>query len=256
MDLDGKVALVTGGGKRVGRAIGLALAGEGVRLMVHYGHSAEAAGDTVAAARALGVEAEAVPADLARPEAIAGLFETVHGRFGRLDFLVNNAASFQRRAFDAISLDEWEAVMAVNLRAPFLCTQHAARLMRAVDRPPGETALVVNLADLSGVQAWRGYTHHGVSKAALLHLTRVAARELAPAVRVCAIVPGAVLPAVGFDPEGETWRRIGQGVPLGRSGAPDDVARAVVFLARSDYITGAILPVDGGAHLIGPGRRA
>jgi len=256
MHLDGKVALVTGGGRRVGRAVVLALAAEGARLVVHYGRSADAAGQTVAEARALGAEAEAVPADLAHPEAIAGLFETVADRFGRLDVLVNSAASFQRQAFDAISLDEWEAVMAVNLRAPFLCTQHAARIIRSVERPAGETGLVVNLADLSGIQAWRGYAHHGVSKAALLHLTRVGARELAPAVRVCAVVPGAVLPPTGTDPDGEAWRRIGQGIPLGRPGTPDDVARAVVFLAGSDYITGAILHVDGGAHLIGPGRRA
>jgi len=251
VELDGRVALVTGAARRVGRGIALALAGGGAHVVVHYGTSAADAAETAAAARGLGVDAEAMQADLTDPIRIAALFQGIQRRFGRLDVAVNSAASFVHRPFDRIGADEWDRVMAINLRAPFLCTQHAARLMGAAQRdgPPG---LVVNLADLGGVHAWRGCAHHAVSKAGLLHLTRVAARELAPCVRVNAIVPGAVLPPPGMDPDGEAWLRLSTAGPLRARGTPEDVAGAVVFLAASDFITGVALSVDGGAHLTGP----
>ncbi len=252
MDLRGRVALVTGAGHRVGRSIALALAGGGADVVVHYGGSRAAAEATAAEIAALGVSAVAWPADLADPAAIAGLFERVADRFGRLDVLVNSAATFRKQPFARVTAADWDAALAVNLRAPFLCMQHAAPLMRAAPRPGGAPALVVNLADLSGVYPWRGYVQHGVSKAGLLHLTRIAARELAPDVRVNAVVPGAILPPPGVDPEGDLWREIGGAAPLARPGHPDLVASAVLFLAANDYVTGAALPVDGGEHLVGP----
>jgi NAD(P)-dependent dehydrogenase (short-subunit alcohol dehydrogenase family) len=139
--------------------------------------------------------------------------------------------------------------MAVNLRAPFLCTQQAARLMRRSPRPDGQSAVVVNLADLSGLVPWSGYAHHGVSRAGLLQLTQATARELAPAIRVNAVVAGPILPPPGLDGAGEPWQRILRRVPLGRAGRPDEVAQAVVFLATNAFTTGAILMVDGGEHL-------
>jgi pteridine reductase len=245
------VALVTGAARRVGRAIALALAAEGVDVVLHYGRSADDAARTADEIRAAGVDVLPVSADLADAAAIERLFEATRERFGRLDVLVNSAAMFRKRAFESVSLADWDEVMGVNLRAPFLCTQHAARLMRASSRPAGDSALVVNIADLSGVQVWRGYAVHGISKAGVLHLTSVAALELAPAVRVNAIVPGPILPAVGVDPTGAVWARIVDSLPLARAGDPSDIARAVVFLARSDFITGIALPVDGGQHLVG-----
>ncbi len=251
MNLGDKIAVVTGGAHRVGKAIALALAREGAHVIVHYGSSEGAARDTVAEIRLLGVQAIAVQADLHDPAQIDALFQAVDEEFGRLDVLVNSAASFVKQPFDEIGLDDWKDVLQVNLRAPFLCTQAAARLMRRAKRPADEPALIVNITDLSGLYPWRGYVQHGVSKAGLIHLTKVSAYELAPDIRVNAIAPGAVLPPPGMDPHGETWQALGARAPLRRTGHPDYVGQTVVFLARNDYITGALIPVDGGEHLVG-----
>ena len=164
MDLQNKVAIVTGGAHRVGKAIALALAREGAHVAVHYGTSEAAARDTVAEIESLGVRAIAVQADLHDPAQIDALFRAVDEEFGRLDVLVNSAASFVKQPFDEIGLDDWKDVLQVNLRAPFLCTQAAARLMRRAKRPADEPALIVNITDLSGLYPWRGYAQHGVSK--------------------------------------------------------------------------------------------
>lgn len=255
MDLNGKVALVTGAARRVGRAIALALAGRGAGIVLHYGRSAEAAEETAAAIRGLGVPVWPLRADLSRPEEIEALFAAADRQAGRLDVLVNSAASFERSGFDEITAGDWDRVLALNLRAPFLLTQQAARRMRARWRPGGEPALVVNLIDLSAALAWRGYAHHGASKAGLRHLTRLAARELAPAVRVNAVMPGAILPPPGLDGESEAWRETWRRLPLERPGSPEEVGRAVVFLAENDFITGVELPVEGGERLLGAAHR-
>ncbi len=255
MELAGRVALVTGAGHRLGKAIALELAQAGAHVVVHYGRSAEAARETVNQIAALGVEAMPAQADLAVPEQIESLFTAVAAGFGGLDVLVNSAASFRRQAFDEIDVADWDQVMAVNLRAPFLCTQKAARLMRAGDRQSAEPALIVNMADLSGVHVWPGYAPHGVSKAAILHLTRVSAAELAPDIRVNAIVPGPILPPPGMSAEGDAWQRLGRSVPLGRAGQPAEVGKTVMFLAENDFVTGVIVHVDGGEHLSGRRNR-
>lgn len=252
MDLTGKVALVTGSAHRVGKAIALALAQAGAHQVIHYGGSAEAAERTADEVRALGVDAITVQADVSDPAAIASLLERVGEHYGRLDVLVNSAASFTKQAFDAVTLDDWKDTFQVNLRAPFFVSQHAARLMRTTPRPDGDTALIVNIADLSGVFPWQGYVQHGVSKAGLLHLTSVSARELAPAIRVNAIIPGLILPPPGMDEHSDKWQNMAENVPLKRPGGPTNVAQTVVFLAQNDYITGAAIPVDGGEHLLGP----
>ena len=246
------VALVTGAAHRLGRAMALALAGEGAHVALHYGGSAAAAAATAREIEALGVEAWLVQADLSRPEAIEAMFDGLDARFGRLDLLVNSAASFRKQSWDRVTAEDWDAAFAVNLRAPFLCTQAAARRMRSSRRVDSAPALVVNLADLSGLQPWQGYVQHGVSKAGLLHLTRIAARELAPEIRVNAIVPGAILPPPGLDPTSELWREIGSASPLGAPGDPGRVVQTLRFLVANDYVTGAAIPVDGGEHLLGP----
>lgn len=255
MELEGRTALVTGAAHRLGRAIACRLARGGARLAIHYGGSAEQAARTVADIEDDGGEAWAVQADLARSEAIEGLFGAVEQRFGGLDVLVNSAASFRSQPFDDISAADWDAVLSVNLRAPFLCTQAAARLMGTTARPDDAPGVVINVCDLSALGVWRGYAHHSVSKAGLLHLTRVAAWELAPRVRVNAIAPGAILPPPGEDPDGEAWRRRGEDVPLGRTGSPEDVAAAVAFVVENEFVNGALVPVDGGERLIQGGRR-
>lgn len=260
MKLENTVALVTGAGRRLGQAIAIALADGGSHLVVHYGRSREGAEETADAVRGLGREALTVSADLGRPEAIEGMFCEVEKRFGRLDVLVNSAASFERAPFEEITVESWDEVQAVNVRAPFLCTQHAACLMRQASGrtgwlgEPHVPGAVVNLADLAGVTAWMGYVNHGVSKAALLHLTTTSARELGRDARVNAVVPGPILPPPGEEPESDAWRARGERMPLGRTGEPAHVAGAVVFLARNDYVTGAHLFVDGGEHLLPGGR--
>lgn len=250
MHLQEKVALITGSAHRVGKAIALALAREGAHIVVHYGGSAQAAQETVKEIKSLGVQAIKVQADLRDPAQIDALFAEVEAHFGRLDVLVNSAASFQRQAFDDITLDDWKDVLQTNLRAPFLCTQRAARLMRQTERPANEPAAVINIADLSGVFPWHEYVQHGVSKAGIIHLTKVSANELGPEVRVNAIAPGAVLPPPGMS--SAAWERFGDHLPVKRTGSAEDVAQTVVFLARQDFITGALIPVDGGEHLVGP----
>jgi NAD(P)-dependent dehydrogenase (short-subunit alcohol dehydrogenase family) len=256
MDPRGKTALVTGAARRLGRTIATTLGRAGCHVVVHYSSSQREAEETADEIRELGVEVALERADLGLPAEVDALFRAVGERFGSLDILVNSAASFVRRPFAEITVAEWDRVLAVNLRAPFLCTQRAAELMTGSERPAGEPGLVVNMVDLSAVQAWPGYTHHGVSKAGLLHLTGIAARELAPGVRVNAIVPGPILPPPGMEVGSEEWRRHGKRVPLERTGDPEQIGETVLFLTRNDFVTGETIFVDGGEHLVGTGHRA
>jgi NAD(P)-dependent dehydrogenase (short-subunit alcohol dehydrogenase family) len=232
----------------------MSLAGRGASIVLHYGSAIEAARGAQDQIEALGVEALPHRANLADPDDITRLFDAIHRRFSRLDVLVNSAASFQKQSFASISAADWDQVMAVNLRAPFLCSQHAARLMRLSAARRNAPGLIVNIGDLSGVHAWTGFAHHAASKAGLIHLTKVAARELAPEIRVNAVIPGPILPPPGVDVDDEAWQETGGRVPLGHPGAPEDIGQAVVYLAENDYLTGVLLPVDGGESLLGPGH--
>jgi pteridine reductase len=240
-DLGGRVALVTGGAVRVGRAISLALAGEGMRLAVHYNSSAEAADALVAEVRERGGEAVALAADLADADAVERLAREAEAAFGGVDVLVNNASVFPPERLEETGASLWDYTMAVNLRAPFLLTRALAATLRA------RRGVVVNMADLAGMQAWEGYAAHSISKAGLIHLTKVAARALAPEVRVVGIAPGTVLPPDEFG-EDEV-RRLAERAPLRRNGSPDDVTAALLYLLRADFVTGETLVVDGGRSL-------
>lgn len=250
MKADAPLALVTGASRRVGRAIALGLARDGHDIVVHYGGSEEAAESTADDIRTLGRQAITAQADLRDPEAIERLFHTVASLEGALNVLVNSAASFNRRAFLELTVAEWTAALDVNLRAPLLCTQHAARLMRG-PRGDGHGA-IVNIADLSGEYAWPGYAAHGISKAGLIHLTRIAARELGPSVRVNAVVPGAILPPPGMSQDDPEWLAKGSTLPVGSVGDPTHVAATVVFVASNPFISGEVVHVDGGEQLLGP----
>jgi NAD(P)-dependent dehydrogenase (short-subunit alcohol dehydrogenase family) len=255
MEPRGAWALVTGGAKRLGKGIAMSLAKAGTNVVVHHGHSADQAEETVDELRALGVEAFSVAADLTRPAAIETLFSQIEVRCGGLQVLVNSAASFQRKALHKISLEEFDGVIDLNLRAPWLCLRQASRLMLMGDevasgRRP-ECGVIVNMADLTGVRPWAGYSHHGVSKAGLAHLTKIAALELAPLVRVNCVVPGAILPPPGTGDDDPQWKRKVAGIPLQRSGDPSVVGDAVVFLVRNHFVTGSVLMVDGGEQLLG-----
>lgn len=239
--LRGRVALVTGGAVRVGRAISEALAARGMRVVVHYHSSSDDADELVAALRRGGTEATAIGADLARGEAVERLAREAAGAFGGIDVLVNNASVFPAEGLEETDEALWDHTLAVNLKAPFLLMRHLAATLRE------RRGVVVNLADLAGMQAWEGYAAHAVSKAGLLHLTRVAARSLAPEVRVCAIAPGTVLPPKEMNEE--QVRRLAERAPLKRNGSPDDVIRALLYLLEADFVTGEVLVVDGGRRL-------
>jgi NAD(P)-dependent dehydrogenase (short-subunit alcohol dehydrogenase family) len=243
-DLHGQVALVTGAAHRVGKAIALELARHGVHILVHYGGAAAAAAETVRELQALGVEAHAVQADLRQPVAIDALFDALRTHFGRLHILVNSASNFQRRNLLTLSLEDWNETLAINLTAPFRCTQLAAPLMRQ-NTPSG--GVIINILDRGAISAWPEYPHHGISKSGLWMLTQVSAVSLAPDIRANAVLPGPVI-----KPErmaAADWEREGQVAPLRRTGSAEDVARAVAYLAAEDYITGTVLHVNGGEHL-------
>lgn len=239
MKLQDRTALVTGAGVRVGRAIAEGLAREGMRLLVHYHSSAAEAEAVVRGIRERGGEAVALGADLSRPAEVRRLAEEAEAAFGGVDVLVNSASVFPAQGLLETTAEIWERAHAVNLRAPFFLSQALGARMRE----RGEGA-IVNIADLAGMQAWSGYAAHGVSKAGLVHLTRVAARELAPEVRVNAVAPGTVLPPEEM-PDEEV-RRLERRIPLGRIGSPADVVEAVLYLLRADFVTGEVLRVDGG----------
>jgi pteridine reductase len=238
-----RVALVTGGAVRLGRALALGLADAGYDILIGYRFSSDAAREAVAEIERRGRVAEAVQADLADPEASSLLADAVRQRFGRLDLLVNSAASFRSVPLMDVDAEEWDRVMDLNVRAPHLVVRACADLLRA------SRGCVVNITDLSVFQAWTVYPHHAVSKAALAHLTRVQARALAPEVRVNAVAPGAVLPPEDW-PEAR-WDALAERAVLGRTGSPEDVVQAVLYLAEARFVTGHVLPVDGG-RLLGP----
>ena len=251
-ELAGKVALVTGAGVRVGRAIAEELAAAGAAVAVHYARSARGARATAdaiartAAARPAGAAAgrpreetaRLFAADLRADGACERLVEQVAGWRGRLDIVVCSAAAFERRPFEQIDLGSFCAMLALNLEAPFRLAQASAPFLRR------SRGLIVNILDVAAFQAWKGYAHYGTSKAALAMLTRVLALELAPRVRVCAIAPGTI--KFPSDYPAAARREVVSRIPLGRVGHVRDVARAVRYLASADYVTGSVLAVDGG----------
>ncbi len=243
MEAKGKVALVTGGARRLGRELSLALAGAGCDVVVNYSKSALEAQDVVRVIVALGRKGIPVQADVGRAADVQRMMEVIQEVCGRLDIVVNNASTFENVPLLEITEEGWDRVMAVNLKGPFLVSQAAEPLLRAHRR-----GLIVNLVDLAGIETWPAYGHHGVSKAGLLHLTRVLARGFAPDIRVNAIAPGTVLPPADYSPaQVESLR--GR-TPLQRIGTPADVVKALLYLIEADYVTGEIMMVDGGRLLV------
>lgn len=250
MELRGRVALVTGGAHRVGRALALALAARGMRLAIHYHASEEDARDTARDAEVAsgGAEAWTVRADLAERAAPERLVNEVASHFGSLDVLVNSAAVMVRTPLEEVTPEQWDATFHLNLRAPFFCARAAAKVMREGDASDGGTrGAIINIADLAGLESWPGYIPHGISKAGVIHMTTSLARVLAPDIRVNAIAPGAVLLPESWGPEDAA--HLERTTPLHRLGSPADVAQAMLYLLEADYVTGETLVVDGGRHI-------
>jgi len=239
--LVGRVALVTGAAKRLGRFVALRLAEEGADVAVHYGKSAAEAQEVVREIEQRGRRAAAFSADLTNVQAIRQLFENAVQHFGRLDILVNNAANFLETKFDGATEQIWDASLDTNLKAPFFCCQAAApHLAKSAQ------GVIINFADIGGLVGWREFLPHSLAKAGVMLMTRVLAKELAPTIRVNAIAPGTISMA-GDPPEWQAhFIRL---APLARTGHPDEIADAVLFLIHAEFITGQVLVIDGGRTL-------
>lgn len=242
MDLAGRVALVTGAGRRLGRAFAAALAARGAAIAIHYHGSRAGAEALRAEVIGAGGTAETFQADLGDATAARALAGRVIAEMGRLDVLVNSAAVMHKVSFAETTPELFDQVMHLNLRSAFFVTQGAAEELSA------RGGKVVNLADLAGLEPWPGYAVHSLSKAGMVMLTRVLARTLAPRVTVNAIAPGAVLVPEDYD-EAER-RRLAETTPLQRLGQPRDAVEALLFLVeQAEFITGQVIVVDGGRVL-------
>ncbi|MEO6527411.1 MAG: SDR family oxidoreductase [Gemmatimonadaceae bacterium] len=239
--LTGRVALVTGAGRRVGRAIALALGARGMRVVVHFNGSREGAHETARLIQLAGGIASVEQADLGDVSAPDALIARVLAAHGSLGALVNSAAMMLRTPVGEVTVSDWDAMFALNVRAPFFLSQRAAA---ALAESHGS---IVNIADLAAFESWPAYVPHGMTKAAVVQMTRAMARALAPAVRVNAVAPGVVLLPEGWSEEDA--EHLQRTTPLARLGAPEDVAQAVVYLLEAEYVTGEVIRVDGGRHI-------
>ena len=240
MLLQGRVALVTGGARRIGHAIALLLARHHARVVISYRASKAEAQRTARELRRYGRQAEAIRADVSAARDVARLMRRIEQRFGRLDVLVNNASVFVRTPFERLTERQWDAHLDANLKGPFLCALAASRLMRRHG-----AGKIINIADWAGERPYRDYLPYCVSKAGLIGLTKALAKELAPKIQVVAIAPGPMLPPE--DMPAAQRRRVIKRVPLARWGSPEDIANAALFAIQgTDFMTGSTIFVDGG----------
>ena len=239
--LQGKVALVTGSAKRIGRSVALRLASEGADAVVNYHASQAEAEEVVAQIKKNGRRAVAIQADVAKKKDVTALFAAVEKEFGRLDILVNNAGIFFPAKFEELTEQQWDRILDTNLKSQYLCSQAAAPMLRRSGH-----GRIINFASLGGLLAWPAYTHYCVSKAGVIMLTRCLARALAPEITVNAIAPG----TISFEGDApELAEDFIQRAPLHRTGTAKDIDDAVVFLAQSPFLTGQVIVVDGGRTL-------
>ena len=239
--LAGRVALVTGAGRRVGRAIALALGARGMQVVVHFNGSRQGADETARLITDAGGQAVVEQADLTSVDAAQDLVDRAVAWRGTLTALVNSAAIMLRTPVGETAASDWDTMFAINVRAPYFLSQRAAPALATAQ------GAIVNIADLAAFESWPAYVPHGMTKAAVVQMTRAMARALAPGVRVNAVAPGVVLLPDGWsDEEAEHLRST---TPLRRLGSPEDVAQAVVFLLEARYVTGEVIRVDGGRHI-------
>jgi pteridine reductase len=239
--LDGQVALVTGAGRRIGRAIAQRLATEGARLMIHYRHSEKEANALLAEIVQNGGQAICARAELTETSDIDRLFEQTERQFGRLDILVNNASAFAPTPVGDTTETLWDTIMDTNLKSLFFCAQRAAPLLRSSGR-----GRIVNLASLGGLLAWQKYTAYCVSKAGVIMLTRCLARALAPAITVNAVAPG----TISFPEDAPELAELQlPRTPLAQTGGASDIAEAVMYFVSAPFVTGQVVAVDGGRSI-------
>jgi pteridine reductase len=236
----GKVALVTGAARRVGKGIALALAERGTHVVITYNHSVAEAQATLQEIKGRGVQAMALKGDVTRSQDVNGIVQQTMDRFGCIDILVNNASNYYKTPFDSLTEEQWDDLVGTNLKGTFLMAKRVGDEMLK-----SGSGKIINLADWAGFRPYKDYIPYCVAKAGVIALTKALAKTLAPTIQVNAIAPGPVmLPEDFSDSQREAVVRA---TPLKRIGTPQDVAQTVVFLVEgSDFITGAVIPVDGG----------
>ncbi len=244
--LDGRTALVTGASTRIGKQIAINLAKQGANLIIHYNRSREEAIKTQKELQEYSTEILLVQADLMDVVSISRMIEQIKSKYIFFDILVNNASSFILGTIKESSVEDWDKSFAVNVRAPFLLTKFMAQLY--FENKPKWEGNIINIGDHLGYEVWTSYSHHGTSKAALHHFTRLAAKEFAPDIRVNAIIPGMLLPPPKFD--ANKWNNMTSKLPLKRAGGSEAVIKTINYILDNEYITGTLIRIDGGESLL------
>jgi NAD(P)-dependent dehydrogenase (short-subunit alcohol dehydrogenase family) len=238
-----KSALVTGGSNRLGKAIAVGLAENGLNVAITYTRSAEKANETVAYIRTLGRESIAIKVDFEQnPADMKPIIENVIDTFGNLGILVNNAAVFEEGNWDTTTEENWDRHFSINLKAPFFLSQVFAQTVIK-----GQQGHIINIADWRGVRPGTGHMAYTLTKTALIGLTKSLALALAPEIQVNAIAPGMILPPPGKDIK--ALEHMASKIPAARIGSPEEIVNAVIYLVRSDFVSGELIYVTGGEHL-------
>ena len=242
MKLENQVAIVTGGSRGIGRAVCVALAKQGCNVVVNYCHGVDAAAETVAQCTTLGVQAVAVQADVSTAEGCKKLFEEAVNAFGRVDILVNNAGICHYGLLSQITQAQWDRLFAVNVGGIYHCVN--AVLPAMLHRQSG---CILNVSSMWGQVGASCEACYSATKGAVLALTKALAQELGPSgIRVNCVSPGVILTDMVANVAPEVLAELAQEAPLGKNGTPEDVARAMVYLAEAEFVTGQNLPVNGG----------
>jgi len=243
MDLEGRVALVTGGAMRIGRAISIALAEAGCDLFIHYGHSARQAAETASRVESLGQRCETYSADLSDAAQTQSVMEVAVRRYGTIDILVNNAAIFLPGTLADTTEENWSRQFAINLRAPFLLSREFAAQL-----PADRGGQIINITDARVFRPDSDHFAYRLTKGGLVAMTEGLALDLAPRIAVNAVALGAILPPPGAD-SSKLDDLVQRSVPLQRAGSPEAVAANVIHILRQDFLTGTTVRLDGGQFI-------
>ena len=247
IDLSGKVALVTGASRGIGRETSIQLAKAGAKVIINYNKSKDKAGEVKETILSAGNEADVFQANVSNPEEVKALFAFIMDKYNKLDILVNNAGIIKDNLLIAMKLSDWDKVLDTNLRGAFLCTQYAAEMMMA-----NHSGKIINISSIVAIKAVRGQTNYASAKGGLISLTRACAVELAgKGIRINAVLPGMIATDMSSRAIKRAGDRILERIPANRYGNPSDIANVVVFLAsdNADYITGQAISVDGGMSI-------
>jgi 3-oxoacyl-[acyl-carrier protein] reductase len=247
LDLTGKIALVTGGSRGIGRETSLLLSRAGARVIINYNKSEEKAEELMEEISRNGLEADIFQADISKPDEVKALFEFIRKKYERLDILVNNAGIIKDNLLLSMELSDWDTVHDVNLRGAFLCTRAAAEMMMT-----NHSGKIINISSIGAIKGGRGQTNYASAKGGLISFTRACAVELAgKGIQVNAILPGMILTKMSTRVRKRAGEKILEKIPAAKFGEPVDVANVVVFLAsnKADYITGQAISVDGGLSI-------